>query len=224
MPLMACPKCGQSVSSLASVCPNCSFSLREQRLKEGRLGPRIRCRKCGQNISATADVCPHCGVDYPKRTFNLLLVAAPIGAVVLAFGIFLLLSGGSDPGSSASAPPPLSDGPPAVTPPETATPAEATEEQAEPESDVRAAPILVESPPGSDQDIDAPTSERTRWTADWVNVREGPSPDAPVAQILDPGVRVEAGGYDGGFWEVYIDGRLLGYVANSLLLQEPPEP
>lgn len=224
MPLMACPKCGQSVSSLASVCPNCSFSLREQRLKESQLGPQIRCRKCGQNIAEAAEVCPHCGVDHPKRTFNLVLIAAPIGASVLAFGIFLLLSGGSDPDSSESAPPPLVDAPPTVTPPKTAMPAEATEQQAEPESDVRAAPILVESPPESNQETDAPASERTRWTANWVNVRENPSPDAPIAQILDPGVRVEVGGFDGGFWQVYVDGQLLGYVANSLLLQAPPEP
>ena len=63
MPLMACPQCGQNVSSLASVCPQCSYSLREQRLKEGQIGPQITCRKCGQLISAKANVCPHCGID-----------------------------------------------------------------------------------------------------------------------------------------------------------------
>jgi hypothetical protein len=45
-----------------------------------------------------------------------------------------------------------------------------------------------------------------------------------VEQQLNPGVRVEVGDYEAGFWEVYLEGRLLGYVANSLLLRERPDP
>jgi hypothetical protein len=54
-------------------------------------------------------------------------------------------------------------------------------------------------------------------------VRRDPSPRAPVEQQLDPGVQVEVGVFQAGFWEVFLDGQRLGYVANSLLLRTPPQ-
>ena len=224
MPLMACPQCGQNVSSLASVCPKCSFSLREQRLKENQQGPQIVCRKCGHKIAAKANVCPHCGVDFPKKTFNLLLAAVPIVAIIFLFTIFRLLPDGSVSTGSAAAPPPLTTEPPVITPPQTDVFLEDPLEQSRPESVVRAAPIIVDTPPPIAVPEDTSVGPSTRWTADWVNVRMGPVPNAQVEQQLRPGVRVEVGNFEAGFWEVYLDGLRLGYVANSLLLREPPIP
>jgi|GEM_PF-2608179 len=223
MPLMACPQCGQNVSSLASVCPSCSYSLREQRLKENQLGPQIECRKCGQLISATANVCPHCGVDHPKRTFNLMYLAIPAAALVVVFLFYLAFSGNDDSAPEPSTPPiqaaeqtpsPAADARPTV---------EETEQTQEPEPIARATPIVVETPPVQPAPSDTSIGPRTRWTADWVNVRSEPRPNSQVVQVLDPGLRVEVGTFNEGFWEVFLDGQLLGYVANSLLLREPPE-
>jgi RNA polymerase subunit RPABC4/transcription elongation factor Spt4 len=223
MPLMACPQCGQNVSSLASVCPNCSYSLREQRLKEGQLGPQITCRKCGQKISAKANVCPRCGVDFPKRTFNLLLVAVPLGLVVVVFAIVKLLPENVGTSEPTSAPPPLAEEPPEITPPQTDIVIEDSTESVTGDSLVRAEPIVARTPTRDPVSTGAAVRSTTRWTANWVNVRRDPSPRAPIEQQLDPGVQVEVGRFQSGFWEVFLDGQRLGYVANSLLLREPPE-
>jgi len=224
MPLMACPQCGQNVSSLASVCPNCSYSLREQRLKDGQQGPQIGCRKCGHKISAKANVCPHCGVDFPRKAFNVLPIAVPIVVIGIAFGIVKMLPDETGVADPAAAPPPLETEPPVITPPQTEVVLEDTTETSEADSLVRAPPIVVQSPPRVAESADAPVLSTTRWTANWVNVRRDPFPNAPVEQQLIPGVRVDVGAFDRGFWEVYFDGRRLGYVANSLLLREPPDP
>lgn len=223
MPLMACPQCGQNVSSLASVCPKCAYSLREQRLKEGQLGPQITCRKCGQQISAKANVCPHCGVDFPKRTFNLLIVVVPLAAILVAFAVIKMLPDGSEPRGSAAAPPPLATDPPEITPPQTEVVLEDSSETPPLDTVVRAAPIVARTPPTVPEPAETTIRSTTRWTATWVNVRRDPRVNAPVEQQLDPGVRLEVGSYEFGFWEVFRNGRRLGYIANSLLLREPPE-
>ena len=222
MPLMACPQCGQSVSSLASVCPKCSYSLREQRLKEGQKGPQIGCRKCGHKIPAKANVCPHCGVDFPKKTFNLLFAAGPIAAIIIILTIVKLFPGDSGGSGSAAAPLPLATEPPVITPPQTEVVLDDPLETSSADSIVRAPPIVVETPPTVSARGDSSVRSTTRWTANWVNVRRDPLPTAPVEQQLNPGVRVEVGAFEAGFWEVYLDGRRLGYVANSLLLRAPP--
>ncbi len=223
MPLMACPQCGQNVSSLASVCPKCAYSLREQRLKDGQMGPQITCRKCGQKISAKANVCPHCGVDFPKHTFNLLLVVVPVAAILIVFAIVKMLPAGSGSTDSVGAPPPLAAEPPEITPPQTEVVIVDSAVPSVPDSIDRAEPIVAQIPPRAPERTDQAVSSTTRWTANWVNVRRDPRPTAPVEQQLNPGVRVDVGRYEAGFWEVFLDGRRLGYVANSLLLREPPE-
>ena len=223
MPLMACPQCGQNVSSLASACPKCSYSLREQRLKESQQGPLIVCRKCGHRISAKANVCPHCGIDFPKRTFNLLMAAVPGGAILIIFAIVKLIPGDANVTGSAAAPPPLTIEPPSITPPQTEVVLEDPTATPQTEGVVRAPPIVVESPPPVAEPADMSVRPTTRWTATWVNVRTDPRPNAPMVLVLNPGVRVEIGSFERGFWEVYVGGRRLGYVANSLLLRDPPE-
>ena len=143
---------------------------------------------------------------------------------MIVFGIFKLVPGDTSRTGSAAAPPPLSTEPPAITPPQTEVVLEDPTETSEADSVVRAPPIVVESPPRVAERTEASVQSTTRWTANWVNVRRDPFPNAPVEQQLNPGVQVEVGAFERGFWEVYLDGRRLGYVANSLLLREPPNP
>ncbi|MFB3110806.1 MAG: SH3 domain-containing protein [Gemmatimonadales bacterium] len=55
-----------------------------------------------------------------------------------------------------------------------------------------------------------------------MNVREGRGTDTPIIQILDPGQPVEVDSLQGRWWGLYIDGKHIGYVANSVLQNESP--
>ncbi len=224
MPLMSCPKCGQNVSSLASVCPQCSFPLREQRLKESQMGPQITCRKCDHLISANARVCPHCGVDFPKKTFNLLIAAVPIAAIVLVFAIMKLWPSGE--GTAYQVPQQEEQPAESLANPVSLPEASDTVTETTPIIDtIVPTPAVITAPPvmaASPNTPDTTFGSNTRWTADWTNVREGPASNTPSLRVLGPGQRVEVGTFVRGWWEVFIDGELVGYVANSLLLREPP--
>ncbi len=63
---------------------------------------------------------------------------------------------------------------------------------------------------------------QTKWTSTWVNVREGRGIDTRVVAVIDPAQRVEVDSLQGSWWVVYIDGRPIGYVANSVLQNESP--
>ena len=62
-----------------------------------------------------------------------------------------------------------------------------------------------------------------RWTATWVNVREGPAMDAPILQTLPPAQRVDIANRQGGWWLAYLNGERIGYIANSVLQATPPD-
>ena len=205
------------------MCPKCSYSLREQRLREGQVGPQINCRKCKQLISAKTNVCPHCGIDFPKRTFNLVFAALPVAAILIVFAVIKMVPARESEPDLAAAPPPLTQEPPEITPPQTEVGVGDSAAPTAADSFARTEPIVVETPSPQPQSRDTGVRSTTRWTADWVNVRRDPTPGAPIEQQLNPGVRVEVGRFESGFWEVFLDGRRLGYVANSLLLREPPE-
>jgi uncharacterized protein YgiM (DUF1202 family) len=75
----------------------------------------------------------------------------------------------------------------------------------------------------------APTQPReqpettVKWTSTWVNLREGRSPESAVLQTLDPGEPVEVADLQRGWWAVYLDGELIGYVARSVMRDQPLE-
>lgn len=221
MPLMSCPKCGKNVSSLASVCPQCSYPLREQRLKESQMGPQISCRKCDHLISANSRVCPHCGVDFPKRTFNLFIASVPLAAIILVFAIMKLLPSGDNAAEFGTEPTPAADASSDSTPALPESNAVVSAQPSEADSILEAPPIVA-APPPTPTIVDTTVRATTRWAADWANVRASPTRNAPSVHVLNPGQRIEVGTYTRGWWEVFVDGQLLGYVANSLLLREPP--
>jgi hypothetical protein len=73
---------------------------------------------------------------------------------------------------------------------------------------------------------DRPTEQPetiVKWTSTWVNVRDGRSPAAAILRVLDPGERVEVADLQRGWWAVYSEGVRIGYVARSLMRDEPLE-
>ena len=225
MPLLSCPQCGQSVSSLASACPKCSYPLREQRLQQRQMGPLITCRKCLQKIPSKSRVCPHCGVDHPRKTFAVWTAAVPIAVLLSVIVLAAVLRGGAEPVGQPVEPTAESTEP-AVTPD---VPADSGPTAGPSDS---AAEVLPEVPTGTPSPVMAPrravvSSEPTtqfavRWTSTWANLRSARSPESPVVRILDPGQRVEVGDLRAGWWAVYEAGQLVGYVANSVLQTEAP--
>lgn len=53
MSLITCPKCGESISEKATICPHCKFSLSQQNL--------IVCEDCGRAYEMKLSACPNCG-------------------------------------------------------------------------------------------------------------------------------------------------------------------
>ncbi len=88
-----------------------------------------------------------------------------------------------------------------------------------PSDSVRAA----ESGPVEPLPAGLPEGGSVRWISTWANVREGRSRESRVLQVLPPGRQVVVTNRSAGWWELYVDGRFVGYIAGSLLLKEPPD-
>jgi hypothetical protein len=55
-----------------------------------------------------------------------------------------------------------------------------------------------------------------------VNVRADRTVESAVVRVLAPGRRVEIGDLEHGWWALFENGALVGYVANSVLTETPP--
>lgn len=197
MPLIKCPHCDHSVSTVASICPHCSKLIAEDRWRRGQQGDQMECHRCRAHIVVGSPVCPNCGVISPKpRRSTAWLPLAGAAAAAIAV---ILLGGlnGLDRGTTIS-----------VT---GLQPALALAD----EVPVEVAPTL------SSTDIH---DAHTRWTRTWVNVRAGRGTDTAVVRVLDPGQPVTVGSKEGAWWSVYVEGHAIGYIANSELLPGPPSP
>lgn len=208
MSLIDCPKCGRKVMSVASVCPHCSFSLTEHRVLEAHRSSGTRCSNCHQAIPAGATQCPHCHSAQPGR--RALRWALPAGLVVVVAVIALF------PGRRERRP---------VA--EITVPGQPDTALAEPLPALRSAEsipaattrIAAQAPPAP-----APAPQTvTRWTSTWVNVRQERSPNSQVLRILNPGQRVDVADLQRGWWMLFLDDEMIGYVAQSTLRSEPPE-
>lgn len=206
MTLIKCPQCGRKVLSVASTCPHCSFSLSEQRVKDAHRSSGTHCAECHRIIPAGAKQCPYCRAAAPARPRWLWGAAAAATAVAAAvIGLLLLGRLGHQP---ERAPP---------TP--AAAPTQSRVDSVAAQPPPQAAPITARTePPSPEQPVTV-----VRWTSTWVNVREDRSPDAPVIRILNPGERVDVADLQRGWWAVYRGGEMLGYVARSLIIEQPPD-
>ncbi len=48
--------------------------------------------------------------------------------------------------------------------------------------------------------------------------------DAAVVLVLDPNEAIQVDSLRGGWWAAYVGGRRIGYVSNSVLLEQPNTP
>jgi len=215
MTLINCPQCNQKVLSVASVCPKCGFSFSEQRKKDAHSTRAKLCKNCHREIAPNAPLCPHCGEMSPvKQPAKWIL---PVGVViVLAVAVSMIpLVGGEAPDDSVELASPEEQPPPKV---ETATPTPPSPVQ--PDSTVITQPTV--QPEAAPAQVEAAVTTLTRWTAKWVNVRADRNPDAEILRVLTPGQRVEVADLAHGWWAVYLQGEMIGFVANSLILDQPP--
>jgi len=244
MALIKCPRCGQTVLSVASTCPKCSYLFLQEANEESAVGALVECRRCSKRIPPESASCPYCA--YPVRRTRVL-VRAGIGAGVAFVALVVLLitlgrRGGPDPivasmagrPSAQPADDPTSDGYPQpvnAAGSDTAlraSPVEAAPPRAAPERSLtspRQAPPLDTASTGRRTRSSPPIAagvRNTRWSLDWVNVREGRGVDNAVVIVLRPGIQVQLADQRGGWWAVYVDGTFVGYASGSLFGFEPP--
>ncbi len=225
MTLIKCSNCGHTVSSVASKCPQCGTLLSEYRFIQGQSGALTECRRCARKVLSGATVCPYCGTPKPGRRIpyaaGALLLAAVVPALVLLVALQQRTPGAAVPERGlGQAQQPAQPAPVEESAPQ-ATGAPAVHPAQEPPPP-REAPLSVE--PAVGPGLAAPAATGTRWTLDWTNVRQARALDAPVVRVLKPGTGVQVGDRVNGWWAVYLEGRLVGYAAGSLLAATPPGP
>lgn len=234
MVMITCPRCGQHALDVASACPKCGHVLMQNPLETGDGTRLTSCRRCGKHIDRGAVLCPFCG-HHARRSkllrrgaWGLVATAAAVGGGValaragvlrsLPWNLRRAAPSAEVTGPPRQAPPPdtqVSAAPIVAAAPDT-TPARADSAARQPRGEARATPAL---PPRA-----SPASLRVKWTAEWANVREERSVDSPVVRVLAPGVRVEIGDPDRGWWAVFENDAVIGYIANSVLSESPPGP
>ena len=195
MPLTKCPKCDGRVATVAARCPHCAYLLAEERRREAQGVEDIQCHKCRALIPSDLPVCCNCGVVDP-RPYRPWLTPKVSATVVIA----LVVVGGGwtrlEPFSRWT----HQESAMAETPNVLSS-----------ESAPDAAPIVVTRR----------SNAQIRWTRTWVNVREDRTVNSPVVLVLDPGVPVEVGNRQGAWWEAHVDGKVVGYMSNAVLSEEP---
>jgi RNA polymerase subunit RPABC4/transcription elongation factor Spt4 len=233
MTLIQCPKCEHTVSSVASRCPSCGALLTQYRFVQGQGGVLTECRRCSRKVLSGANVCPYCGVRRPGRRtpYVVAVLVVALAAPVILFAV--LYSRAARPAQLAiepiAAPAPAAARPARrrpATPESSATATRATDTvsaaAATPAAPREAAPAPVPAVPVAGEA--APPGAVTKWALEWANVREGRSLEAAVVHVLRPGEQVLVGDRRDGWWAVYQESRVLGYVAGSELGNQPPAP
>lgn len=217
MTLIKCPGCGHTVSSVASKCPQCGTLLSQFRFVQGEGGALTECRRCARKVLSGATTCPYCGISRPGRRPPYLAVALLAAIAVPALILTALRVRGPE-GTAAFPVAPSAAQPRAVA---AAVP---------PPPPTEPAPAVAEPSAGLGAPVDSgrvlaagdivPT--QSKWTVDWANVREGRALGTRVVRVLRPGTSVQVADRQAGWWALYADGQLVGYVAGSLLSDQPP--
>ncbi len=155
----------------------------------------VECSECGQKVATVASVCPRWSHFFGQRAApKRSNITWPVP--VLDTVVMLVAILGIPKRINTESQPPMS------------TPAPLT-------------PATVNAPPTATPRTTGPSTQ-TKWTSTWVNVREGRGSDTRIVQVLDPWQPVEVASREGRWWGVHIDGKRIGYVANSVLQNESP--
>ncbi len=208
MTLIKCPGCNHTISSVASKCPQCGTLLSQFRFVQGQGGGLTECRRCARKVLSGAKTCPYCGIARPGRRAPYALLAL-VGALTIPLLVVAALRTRAPQAlfsaAEAISEPPV---PQAASLAQATPPAEASVPQAEP---------AIPAPAPTDS-----VATQTKWTLDWVNVREGRAVEATVVRVLRPGSAVQVADRQMGWWELHMGGRVIGYVAGSVLGDQPP--
>ena len=212
MTLIKCPNCGHTISSVASKCPRCGNQLSQFRFVQGEGGGLTECRRCARKVLSGAKICPYCGVSHPGRRSPVVLLTLGIALVLPVLVLATLRNRSPEP--------------PVLIPARTgedlpAAVAPAPRLQAAPGPAAPRAPVVAPAA-GVMGDNAGGVSTQTKWTLDWANVRQGRALEAPVVRVLRPGAPVQVSDRQLGWWALYLDGRMAGYVAGSVLGDRPP--
>jgi len=225
MTLIACPKCGRKVLSVASVCPNCSFSLTEQRAINAQRGNGIICHQCRQALPASTPVCPNCGAARRSDRRWRWLVPGVALAVVVVVALLALPKVATDRPQQAA--PGTPEQQQAARPDSTSQPQQlAVTSERTPATSLDSAP--ARSPTTLPRTSPLPSPPQgptvTRWASEYLNVRERRAIGSDIVLVLDRGERVEVAHSWQGWWAVFVNGRQVGYVDGSYLQDQPPPP
>ena len=232
MVMITCPQCGQHVLDVASSCPKCGHVLMQNPLETGDGARLASCRRCGKHIDRDAVLCPFCGHRVRRSklmrrgVWGLVVTAAAVGgaAALARTGVLPSLPW------KRAAPEPVVE----VPAPAQRAPAPDTAATAVPliVAPPKTAAIGIDSPPQppvgiratpAPQAETAPPDLRAKWTAEWANVRAGRTVESAVVRVLAPGRRVEIGDLERGWWALFENGARVGYIANSVLTETPPQ-
>ena len=203
MALIKCPECGQTVLSVATQCPQCSYRLAPE---SGGIEPNElrQCPHCNELFTRRAKRWPQCGEA--QRRKGPIVVAGVVGVVLLGAAGFAVSGLGNDAQPTATivrAPPPSL---PAV--------------EAPVPRPVDSAAVVDPVPPTSPPAV----VTTTRFARDWANVRADRTLQGTIIAILRPGQEVAVADRRGGWWSVYLVDSLVGYVSANLLDSLPPLP
>lgn len=222
MAYIRCPNCGQRALDVATRCPKCAFVLAQNPMQLGRESDLVVCRRCHKMIPREALTCSYCGrrkVAYRPWIIGGVFAAVAIallGAGVVAVRWCCGPTGTDAARQSAPAPAPLE-----VVPQPRAE--QGSEERARSTGrQEQEAPRAEDVPPRVPPGEAATPGTVVRWTRDWVNLRAGRGVGTLILRVLRPGERLEVGSPQSGWWAVYVDGTVVGYVAGSELTATPP--
>ena len=82
------------------------------------------------------------------------------------------------------------------------------------------ASLTLSSDPQSNVTTSAPDPMR-RWVWSAANVREGRGTNTPVVRTLAAGTEIGVLNAENNWWEVYIAGRQIGFISNSVIHRAP---
>jgi hypothetical protein len=239
MALIKCPHCGQTVLSVASLCPKCSSEL----VKVAEVRPPIANYARGVMVAGSVTLALF-GMaasaflkDRPANSVRMVGVidTAPKTVKVTPTGPISLrtISGPlkvkpKTPRADTTAPRSKQSIDSAISNARTAlaraVQPPTTERKALPVAVLAVstpASVAIETPAPSISS--QPSDTLVKWSAGWANVRTSPSSDSQVVQVLRPGQQVAVARVGRGWFSVYANGRQVGYVARQLLVDQPSE-
>jgi len=234
MVMIRCPECGHRVLDVATTCPQCHRVLLQNPLETHNWGTLRECGRCHKHIEREAVRCPYCGHHIrAARTAGRIALGVILAAALIAAGVMAWRSGivGSvreaitptrpAPRDTAFPAPPTPADEPTPAPAEVMVPpivAVAPEPAAARPG--RAGAADASEPPRAPRTAAPPPNLLTRWTGDWANVRADRNVESAIVRVLAPNAEVLVGEMRAGWWAVYANGALVGYIANSLLRTE----